>query len=60
MNQVVVDSTEVREKCTRRLAQTVRKNAKSLSSREATVRYTAKNAFQSAKTKVVKDRLLIH
>ncbi len=52
----VVDSTEVRERCTRRLAQTVRKNAKSLSSPAETVRYIARNVFQSARTKDVKKR----
>jgi len=54
MNKVVVDLTEVRERCTRRLAQTVRKNAKSLLSQAVTVRYIAGNAFQSAKAKAVK------
>ena len=48
INKVAVDSIEVREKCTKQLAQSVRKNAKSLSSRAATVRYIARNAFQSA------------
>ncbi len=50
------DSTGVRERCIRRLAQTVRKNAKSLSNRAATVRYTARSAFQSAKAKAVKGK----
>lgn len=56
MNEVAVDSTEVRERCTRRLAQTVRKNAKSLSNQAATVRYTARSAFQSAKAEAVKSK----
>ncbi len=51
----VVDMA-VRERCTRRHAQNVKKSAKSLLSRAATVRYTAGNAFQSARTKGVKRR----
>ncbi len=57
INKVAVDSTEVRERCTRRLAQTARKNAKFLSNRAATVQYIARNAFQSAEVKVVKKQL---
>jgi len=53
-NKVAVDSIEVREKCTKQLAQSVRKNAKSLSSQAVTVRYTARNAFQNVKAKTVK------
>ena len=52
---VAADTTEAHERCTKRLAQTVKKNAKFLSSRAATVRYIAENAFQSAKTKAVKS-----
>jgi len=45
----------VRERCTRRLARNARKNAKSLSSRAATVQYIAKSVFRSAKAKAVKS-----
>ena len=55
-DKVAVDSAEGHGRCTRRLAQTVRKNAKSLSNPAATVRYTARNAFQSAKAKAVKSK----
>ncbi|KPK41181.1 MAG: hypothetical protein AMJ78_06250, partial [Omnitrophica WOR_2 bacterium SM23_29] len=51
-----VDTAEGRERCTRRFAQNVRKNAKSLLNPEMTVRYTARIAIQSARTKVVKRR----
>jgi hypothetical protein len=44
-DKVVVDSTERRERCTRRFAQTVRKNARSLSNPAETVQYTARSAF---------------
>ena len=53
-----MDSTEGRGKCTKRLAQIVRKNAKYLSSQEATDRYTAESVFQSAKAKAVKSKYL--
>ena len=41
-------------KCTKRFAQNVRKNAKSLLNRVKTVRYTAGTVFQNARTKAVK------
>lgn len=53
---VVEDMTEVQEKCTKQLAQSVKKNAKSLSSQAATVRYIAGNVFQNAKAKAVKNK----
>jgi len=57
MNEVaVVDTAEGHERCTRRFAQNVRKNAKSLLNPEMTVRYTARIAIQSARTQVVKRR----
>jgi len=56
INKVEADSTEAREKCTRRLAQNAKKNAKFLSSQAVTVRYTARTAFQSAKAKAVKSK----
>ena len=46
---VAVDSTGVRGRCIRQLAQTVKKNAKFLSNPAATVRYTAGIALQNAK-----------
>ena len=54
INKVAMYSIEAREKCTKQLAPSVRKNAKSLSSRAVTVRYIARNAFQSVKAKTVK------
>jgi hypothetical protein len=51
-----VDTAEGHGRCTRRFAQNVRKNAKSLLNPEMTVRYTARIAIQSARTKVVKKR----
>ena len=42
-------------KCTKRLAQTARKNAKSLSNREMTVPYIARTVFRSARTKDAKE-----
>ncbi|MFH1380710.1 MAG: hypothetical protein ABIH57_00870, partial [Candidatus Omnitrophota bacterium] len=56
INKAAVDLTEVREKCIRRLAQSVTKSAKSLSSRAVIARYIAKSAFQNAKTKADKDK----
>ena len=57
INKVVaVDTAELHERCTRRFAQNVRKNAKFLLNLEKTVRYTAESATQSARTKVVKRR----
>jgi hypothetical protein len=53
---VAVDSAEGHERCTRRFAQNARKNAKSLSNPEMTARYTARNAFQSARTKAAKRK----
>jgi hypothetical protein len=50
----VEDSTEGHGRCTRRLVQIVRKNAKSLSSQAETVLYTAKNVSQSVKIAAVK------
>jgi len=44
----VVGMAEVSERCTRRHAQSVRKNAKSLLNQAETVLYTARNAFRSA------------
>ena len=51
----VVDTTEVRGKCTRRLAQNAIRNAKFLLNPVGTVQYIAKIAFQSARTKIVKS-----
>jgi hypothetical protein len=53
---VAVDTAEGHGRCIRRFAQNVRKNAKSLLNPEMTVRYTARIAIQSARTKVVKRR----
>jgi hypothetical protein len=53
---VAEDSAELHGRCTRRSAQNVRKNAKSLLNPEMTVRYTVRIAFQSVKTKAVKRR----
>jgi len=53
---VAVDMAGDHERCTRRFAQNARKNARSLLSPEMTVRYTARIAIQSARTKVVKRR----
>lgn len=53
---VAVDTAEGHERCTKRFAQNARKNAKSLLNPEMTVLYTARIAFQSARTKVVKKR----
>ena len=50
----VVDTAEGHGRCTRRFAQNVRRNAKSLLNPEKTVRYTARSALQSAKAKAVK------
>jgi hypothetical protein len=49
-----VDTAEGHRRCTRRFAQNVRRNAKSLLNPAVTVRYTARIAFQSARTKGVK------
>jgi len=46
-----VDTAEGHGRCTRRFAQNVRKNAKSLLNPGMTVRYTARIAIQSARTK---------
>ena len=54
----MVDLTEGRERCTRRLAQSVRKNAKSLSNPAVIVRYTARSASQSAEIEAVKRQRL--
>ncbi len=54
ISKMVVDSTDGRGKCTRRLAQTVRKNAKSLLNLAESVQYTAGSAFQSARLTAVK------
>ena len=55
MNKAAADLAESLGRCTRRLAQTVRKNAKSLSNLAETVLYIARSAFQSARTKAVKS-----
>lgn len=55
----VVGMAGVREKCTKRHAQSAAKNAKSLLSLAETVQYTAKNAFRSAGTAAVKERLCV-
>ena len=52
-----MDTAEGRGRCTRRFAQNVRKNVKSLLNPEMTVRYTARIAIQSARTKAVKNRV---
>ena len=52
----VVDSAELRERCTKRLARNVRKNAKSHSSPERTVRYIARTVSRSARMRDVKKR----
>ena len=54
--EVAGDTTGARERCTRRLAQTVTRNAKFLSNRAETARSTAKTAFQSARTKGAKNK----
>jgi hypothetical protein len=51
---LAADTAELRGRCTRRFAQNVRKNAKSLLNPEMTVRYTAESATQSEKIAVVK------
>jgi hypothetical protein len=57
INKVVaVDTAQGHGRCTRRFAQTVRKNAKSLLNPEMTVRYTARIAIQNARAKAVKRR----
>jgi hypothetical protein len=43
-------------RCIKRLAQNVKKNAKSLLNPEKTVRYTARIVIQSVRTKAVKRR----
>jgi hypothetical protein len=53
---VAVDLTEDHGKCTRRHAQIVRRNAKSLSSPVETVRYIAGTALQNARTKDAKSK----
>ncbi len=50
------DLAEGLGRCTRRLAQSVKKNAKSLSNLAETVLYIARSAFQSARTKAVKSK----
>ena len=52
-----VDSAEVRRRCTKRLALNVKRNAKFLLNPEVTVRYTARIAFQSARTTAVKNEI---
>jgi len=57
INQVAaVDTAELHERCTRQFVRSVRKSAKSLLNLEMTVRYTARIAIQSARTKAVKRR----
>jgi len=51
---VVADSAELRAKCTRQPAQNARKSARFPSSPEKIVRYIARTAFRSVKTKAVK------
>jgi hypothetical protein len=51
-----VDTAEVNGRCTRRFAQNVRKNAKSLLNPEMTVRYTARIAFPNARAKAAKRK----
>lgn len=53
----MVDS-EDRERCTKRLAQSVRKNVKFHSNPAKTVQYTARIASQSAKKKAVNKRIV--
>ena len=53
INKAAVDLAEDHERCTRRFAQNVRKNVKSLLNPEMTVPYTAGIAIQSARTKAV-------
>ncbi len=55
-----VDTAELLGRCTRRFAQNVKKNAKSLLNPEMTVRYTAGIAFQNARTKAVNPTVAIH
>jgi len=50
-----MDTTEVRERCTRRFAKNARRNVKFLLNLAETVPYTARIAFQSARTKIVKS-----
>ena len=56
MNKATADLAEGLGRCTRRLAQTVRKNAKFPSNLAETVPCIARSAFQSARTKVVESR----
>ncbi len=56
MNKAVADLAEGLGRCTRRLAQTVKKNAKFPSNLAETVPYIARSAFQSARTKAVKSK----
>ncbi|OGX00194.1 MAG: hypothetical protein A3I73_01135 [Omnitrophica bacterium RIFCSPLOWO2_02_FULL_45_16] len=51
-----MDSAEGHGRCTKRLAQNVRKNAKFLSSPAETAQYTAGTASQSVKKKDAKRR----
>jgi len=51
----MVDTAKARGKCTRRLAKNARRNAKFLLNLAETVPYTARIAFQSARTKIVKS-----
>ena len=51
----VADTTEVRERCTRRFAKNARRNVKFLLNPAETVPYIARIAFQSARTKIVKS-----
>ena len=53
-NKVTIDSAAGRGRCTRRFAQTVKKNATSLLNQAAIVLYTARNVFRSAKIAAVK------
>jgi hypothetical protein len=48
IKMVVADSAEVRDRCTKRFAQTAIKNVKSLSSPAEIVRYTAGSVSQNA------------
>jgi len=50
-----VDTAEVRGRCTRRFAQNATRNAKFLLNPVMTVRYIARSAFQSVRTKSAKS-----
>jgi len=53
-----VDTAEGHGRCTRRFAQNVRKNAKSLLNPEMTAQYTARIAIQSARTKANNRKIM--